>query len=264
MSLTPVAPFSWRKVAITPCSRRLERSQALWQRVGEQLGHVLRKSEARMSKPETNPTNQIVQAQSVPVRRALAFAIWRTEDVVLRRQHHVIEVLGEHCRREKCDSAQRFFANVDQVVPYRRGNGKNAAGPHPVRGTVFHVQFSLTGDNVLCLFGRIGVPAEPFSRLNLVHNRRRCSRAVSAIHRKCASPVNRLVIFSPDFSAFQFIGCNNGIHTPMLGSDSERVNGCSWPMARRKSVTVFLSANPAFAACITHTLIVSTRGSAVG
>src|SRR5437762_6904861 len=95
-------PFSWRKVAITPCSRRLERSQALWQRV-EQLGHVLRKSEARMSKPETNPNNQIVQPQFVPIRRALSFAIWRAEDVTLRRHHHVIEVLREHCRCEKCD-----------------------------------------------------------------------------------------------------------------------------------------------------------------
>src|SRR5947208_4940962 len=119
MSLTPVAPFSWRKVAITPCSRRLERSQALWQRV-EQLGHVLRKSEARMSKPETNPNNQIVQPQFVPIRRALSFAIWRSEDVSLRRQHHVIEVLREHCRCEKCDNSQRFFANVNQVVHYRR------------------------------------------------------------------------------------------------------------------------------------------------
>src|SRR5437588_9184653 len=114
MSLTPVAPFSWRKVAITPCSRRLERSQALWQRVGEQLGHVLRKSEARMSKPETNPNDQIVQAQSVPVRRALSFAVRRAEDVTLRRHHHIIEVLREHCRCEKRNGAQRFFANIDQ------------------------------------------------------------------------------------------------------------------------------------------------------
>jgi hypothetical protein len=40
------------------------------QRLCEQLGHVLRKSEARMSKPETNPNDQIVQGRSVSVQRA--------------------------------------------------------------------------------------------------------------------------------------------------------------------------------------------------
>jgi len=52
MSLTPVAPFSRRKVAITPCSRRLERSQALWQHVEQQLGHVLRNLKREWRSPK--------------------------------------------------------------------------------------------------------------------------------------------------------------------------------------------------------------------
>ena len=31
--------------------------------------------------------------------------------------------------------------------------------------------------------------------------------------------MNRLVVFRPDFCAFEFIGCDNGIHAPTLGFD---------------------------------------------
>jgi hypothetical protein len=85
--------------------------------------------------------------------------------------------------------------------------------------TIFHVQFPVTGNDVLRFFGCISVPAEPFTGLDLVHDRGRRCRAVSAIDRKGAGPVNRLVVFRPDFSAFEFIGCNNGIHVPTLGFD---------------------------------------------
>ena len=85
--------------------------------------------------------------------------------------------------------------------------------------TIFHVQFHVTGNDVLRFFVCIDVPAEPFTGLNLVHDRGRRRRAVSAIDCKCAGPMNRLIIFRPDFSAFQFIGCNNWIHVPRLGFD---------------------------------------------
>jgi hypothetical protein len=37
-------------------------------------------------------------------------AIGRAEDVALRRQHHLVEVLGEHRRGEEGDGAQRLLA----------------------------------------------------------------------------------------------------------------------------------------------------------
>ena len=42
----------------------------------------------------------------------LAFAVRRTEHVGLRRQHHVVESLGEHRRGEEGDGAQRFLAGI--------------------------------------------------------------------------------------------------------------------------------------------------------
>lgn len=38
----------------------------------------------------------------------LALPVRRAEDVSLWRHHHVVEVLREHRRREKCDRAQCF------------------------------------------------------------------------------------------------------------------------------------------------------------
>jgi hypothetical protein len=47
-------------------------------------------------------------------------------------------------------------------VFYRRWNGKNAAGTDGILSAICHIQFPGAGDNVLRLFGGIGVPAEPF------------------------------------------------------------------------------------------------------
>ena len=92
--------------------------------------------------------------------------------------------------------------------------------------TIFHVQFPVTGDDVLRLFSGIGVPAEPFTGLNFVHDRGRCRGAVSAIDRKSAGLMNGLVIFRPDFGVLEFSGCNNWIHAPTLDFDCMRVNEC--------------------------------------
>ncbi len=96
--------------------------------------------------------------------------------------------------------------------------------PNRMLRTIFHVQFGDARDDVLRLFSGIGMPSEPFPRSNLMHHRRGRGRALSAIDRKCTSPMHRFVIFRPDFSAFQFIGCNNWIHAPRLDSDSKRIN----------------------------------------
>ena len=93
--------------------------------------------------------------------RGLALTIWRAEDVTLRGHHHVIEILREHCRCEESDRTQRLLTNIDEVVLYWRRDCKNAAWTYPVSGAVFHVQFAGAGDDVLRLFGGIGVPAKP-------------------------------------------------------------------------------------------------------
>ena len=149
--------------------------------------------------------------------------------MTLRWQHHVIEILREHRRCEKSDRAQRFVSDIYEVVFYGCRQDKDAARTNLVHRTIFHVQFAGAGDDVLRFFGRISVPAEPLTGLNLVHDRAQRCRAMSAIDCKCAAPVNRLVVFCPDFSAFQFIGCDNGIHAPTLGFD------CGWVNAAKAS-----------------------------
>ena len=47
---------------------------------------------------------------------------------------------------------------------HRCRQDKNAAWTNLMLGTVFHVQFPVAGNDVLRLFGCIGVPAEPFRR----------------------------------------------------------------------------------------------------
>ena len=121
------------------------------------------------------------------------------------RHHHVVEVLREHRCREECDRAQRFIPDVDEIVFHRCRQDKNAARTNLELRAVFHVEFAGTGDDVLRFFGCISVPAEPFPGLNLVYDCGRRCRAVSAIDCKCAGPMNGLIIFRPDFSAFQFI-----------------------------------------------------------
>ena len=93
--------------------------------------------------------------------------------MAFRRHHHVVEVLGEHRSREESDGTQRFFTDINQVVFYRRWNGKNASRTDEVGAAIFHVQFPGPGDDVLRLFGGIGMPAEPFSRLDLINDRGR-------------------------------------------------------------------------------------------
>ena len=110
--------------------------------------------------------------------------------MALRRHHHVVEVLSEHRSREESDGAQCFVADIDEVMFYRRWNRKNTARTYPVGVAIFHVQFAGTSNDVLRLFGSVGVPAEAMSGLNFIYDRRRCGRAVTAIDGKTASPMN--------------------------------------------------------------------------
>jgi len=117
--------------------------------------------------------------------------------VVFRRHHYIIEVLGEHRSCEESDGAQCFLTDIDQVVFHRRWNGKNTPRTDAVGAAIFHVQFPGSGDNVLRLLGGIGMPAEPFPRLDLINDRGRCGGAMAAIHGESTSPMNRFIIFSP-------------------------------------------------------------------
>jgi hypothetical protein len=144
--------------------------------------------------------------------KRLTFSIRRAEDVAFRRHHHVVEVLGEHCCGEESDGAQGFFTDINKVVFYGRWNGKNTPRTDGVRAAIFHVQFPGAGDNVLRLFSSIGMPAEPFPRLDLINDRRRRGRAVATVNGESTGPMNRVIVLSPDFSALKFIRCNDWIH----------------------------------------------------
>ena len=102
--------------------------------------------------------------------------------MAFRRHHHVVEVLGEHRSREKSDGTQCFLTDINKVVFYRRWNGKNTPRTDAVGTAIFHLQFPGSGDDVLRLFGGIGMPAEAFSRLDLINDSGRRGRAVAAIH----------------------------------------------------------------------------------
>ena len=91
--------------------------------------------------------------------------------MALRRHHHVVEVLSEHRSREEGDGAQCFLADIDEVVFYRCWNRKNTARTDPVGAAIFHVQFPATSNDVLRLFGSVGVPAEAMPGLNFIHDR---------------------------------------------------------------------------------------------
>ena len=145
--------------------------------------------------------------------------------MTLRRHHDVVEGLREHRCREEGDCAQCFVADIDEVMFHRRWNRKNAAWSDSMNGATFHVEFAGAGDDVLRLFRCISVPTEPLPWLNFIHYRGRRGRAMSAIDGKRAGPMNGLIVCSPDFSAFQFIGCNYWIHGPRLGSYCMWVNG---------------------------------------
>jgi hypothetical protein len=61
---------------------------------------------------------------------------------------------------------------------------------NPVGAAIFHVQFPGTSNDILRLFGSVGVPPETMPGLNLIHDRRRRGRAVAPIDGKSASPMD--------------------------------------------------------------------------
>ncbi|SRR6266404_60872 len=135
----------------------------------------------------------------------LTIAIGGAEDMSFRRQHHVIESLSEHCRREESDRPQRLGADVDEIVPHRSWEDKNATRLDRISGAIFHMQLATAGNNVLGLFGSIGVPAEPASGLDLVNNRRRLGRPVSSIEHKSTVLTDRWVIRSSNLNTLKFV-----------------------------------------------------------
>jgi len=102
----------------------------------------------------------------------LAVAIWGTEDVGFRRQHHVVEVLREHSGSEEGHRPQRLRTDIHEVVPYPCRDDKNAAGTDEMSSTVFQEQLAGAPDDILRLLGGVRVPAEPSTMLDLVDDRR--------------------------------------------------------------------------------------------
>jgi len=78
-----------------------------------------------------------------------------------------------HCfYREMFAALQSLLAGVGEVMPDRRWNDEHAAGTDRVLAAVFQPQLAAAGKDVLRLLGRVGVPAEPAARLDLVDDRR--------------------------------------------------------------------------------------------
>lgn len=149
--------------------------------------------------------NYITLSRQAVCNGELTIAIGGAEDMRFRRQHHVVESLSEHCRREESDRPQRLGADVDQIVPYRGWEDKNATRLDRISGAVFHMQLAIAGNNVLRLFGGIGVLAEPASGLDLVNNCRRLGRPVSSIDHKSNVPTDRWVIRSSNLNTLKFV-----------------------------------------------------------
>jgi hypothetical protein len=61
----------------------------------------------------------------------------------------------------------------------------------------------------LRLLGGVGVPAEPPSGLDLVHDRRRLGRAVSTAGGERTRPTHRRITLATDLDAFQLIGLDD-------------------------------------------------------
>jgi hypothetical protein len=77
-----------RKFRLRAICISIKSYRSRFQSVPPSLGRALsdRQSDSGGSKPTVGP------------KQRLALSIWCAEDVTLRRHHHVVESLGEHCR----------------------------------------------------------------------------------------------------------------------------------------------------------------------
>lgn len=114
--------------------------------------------------------------------------------------------LHEHRRCEEGDGAQRLLAGVLEIVAHRRRQDEHAAGSDLMRGPVFEIELAGSGDDILRLLGRVSVPAEPLSRLDLGDDGRRGSRPVSAIDGERRLPTYGRISFAPHLGARQLVG----------------------------------------------------------
>ena len=139
------------------------------------------------------PWETLSVAQIAIAMSALPLAVGRAEDVAHRRQHHVVEVLREHRRREERHRPQLVGAYVGEVVPHVRRQHEHAARPDRIVA-VLGLQLALAGDDVLRLLGGVGVPAELPAGLDLVDDGRGLARPVAAIDREGRFPADSLIV----------------------------------------------------------------------
>src|SRR5215213_10038180 len=118
------------------------------------------------------------------------------------RLHHVVEDLREHRGREEADRPQRLCARVDQVMADVGRQHEDAARTDR-EDAVITAQLAGSGDDILSLFGLIGVPAEPAARLDLEDDRRRLVRPVSPIGDEGPLPTNGIITVPMDLGAWQ-------------------------------------------------------------
>ena len=121
-----------------------------------------------------------------------ALAVGRAEDVALRRHHHLIEVLGEHGGGEEGNRTKRLVASVLHVMTHRRRQHEDATGPNRQHRAILEIELARAGNNVLRLFGRVGVPAEALAGLDLLNDDGRRHRTMPTIDGEGTLPVDSL------------------------------------------------------------------------
>lgn len=140
---------------------------------------------------------------------ALTAAVGGAEKVDVRRQHHVVELLREHGRREESDCSQGLLAGIGEIMPHWRRKHEHAARPDRMFAAILKTQLTGAGQDILRLFGGIGVPAQATARLDFIDNGRRRGRPMSAVGGKRAGPADRRVVHSSDFRARKIVGLND-------------------------------------------------------
>src|SRR5262245_37164322 len=100
---------------------------------------------------------------------------------------------------KKATARSVSFTGILDVVAHRRGLHEHAARSDRDYGAVLDIELARAGNDVLRLFGRVGVPAKALARFDLVDDDRGCRRAVAATDGEGAFPMHRRVI-SPQTS----------------------------------------------------------------
>ncbi len=140
-----------------------------------------------------------------PHALSLAVAIRGAQYMSLWREHHVVERLSKHRCREKSHCAERIRPDIDQIMPKRCGQHKDASRSNGMLAAIFQLKFPAPGNDVLRFFRRVRMPTKPPSRFDFINDCRGFGRSVPAIQNKSPVPPHTLFTVSTDKDAFEFV-----------------------------------------------------------